>query len=384
MGALDGLKVLDLSRLLPGPFCTGVLADHGADVLVIEAPRFRNDSVLGRVPMVLRNKRHMSVDLKADKGAEIFFKLVSTADVVVEGFRPGAAERMGVGYDAVRHVNPRIVYCSLTGYGQYGPLTHKAAHDINLMAASGTLDLIRSRDGTPVVPNFPMAQIAGSLYAALGILLALSARERTGQGQYVDVSAADSLLSLLAMPLSFAFLGKAIPGKRDGDSRESFACYRVYKTRDGEHLSVGPLEPHLWSSLCDKLGCAQYTPFQHDRERQDEVVQHLEHLFASRDLKDWLEILAEPDDCVAPVIGLKDLAQEPQFLARGMIHESSIGVPEPGITPQLSETPGIFRRPAYAFGEHTREVLKDLRYKDEQIAAMEKEGAVWSREERWM
>lgn len=381
MGALDGLKVLDLSRLLPGPFCTAILADHGADVVVLEAPRFRNDPVLGQVPMVLRNKRHMGVDLKADKGTEVFFKLVSTADVVVEGFRPGVAERMGVGHEAVRRVNPRIVYCSLTGYGQYGPLTHKAAHDINLMAAAGGLDLIRGKDGTPIVPNFPMAQIAGSLYAALGILLALAARDRTGQGQYVDVAAADSLVSLLAMPLSFAFLGKAIPGKRNGDSQESLACYRVYKTRDGEHLSVGPLEPHLWASLCDKLGCPQYTPLQYDHERQDEVVNHLEQLFATRDLKDWLEVLAEPDDCVAPVTVLKDLAREPQFLARGMIHQSSVGVPEPGITPQLSQTPGTFRRPVYKFGEHTREVLEELGYTDEQIAGMEHDGAVWSREE---
>jgi crotonobetainyl-CoA:carnitine CoA-transferase CaiB-like acyl-CoA transferase len=381
MGALDGLKVVDLSRLLPGPFCTGLLADHGADVVVVEAPRFRNDAVVAHVPMVLRNKRHASVDLKTATGVEVFFKLAAAADVVVEGFRPGVAERMGVGYDAVRRVNPRIVYCSLTGYGQDGPLANKAAHDINLMAAAGILDLIRDRDGTPVVPNFPMAQIAGSLYAALGILLALASRERTGQGQHVDASAADSLLSSLAMPLSLAFLGKAAPGKRDVDARESFACYRVYKTRDGEYLSVGPLEPHLWASLCDKLGCPQYTPLQYDHERQKDVVKHLEQLFACRDLKDWLEILAAPDDCVAPVTRLRELTQEPQFLSRGMIHQSSVGVPEPGISPQLSETPGTFRRPVYAFGEHTREVLGELGYTDEQIACMEREEAVWSREE---
>ncbi len=378
MGALDGLKVVDLSRLLPGPFCTALLADHGADVVAVEAPRFRNDPVLGHVPMVMRNKRHMSVDLKTGKGKEVFFKLISTADVLVEGFRPGVAERLGVGQDAVRHANTRIIYCSLTGYGQDGPLAKKAGHDLNYMAAAGMLALNLDKDRTPITPNFQMADLSGSLYAALGILLAVVARERTGTGQYVDVSMTDGLLSLLAVPLSFTFAGKCFPGRPDNDSPEWFACYRVYKTRDGDYLSVGSLEPHLWESLCQKLGCPQFTAVQYERAKQGEIIAHLEHLFASRDLKDWLELLDDPDDCVAPVRRVRDLPDDPHLVARGMIRRSSLGIPEPGITPKLSDTPGQYRRPAYVFGEHTREVLAELGYAEDQILRMEEDIVVWS------
>lgn len=154
MPALDGLKVVDLSRLLPGPFCTALLADHGADVVVVEAPRFRNDPVLGHVPMVRRNKRHIALDLKQEAGKEIFFELIKNADVIVEGFRPGVADRLGAGYDAVSRINPAIVYCSLTGYGQTGPLAHQAGHDLNYMAAAGLLDLCR--DMTTAVPSCPI------------------------------------------------------------------------------------------------------------------------------------------------------------------------------------------------------------------------------------
>jgi len=378
MGALDGLKVVDLSRLLPGPFCTAVLADHGADVVIVEAPRFRNDPVLGHVPMVMRNKRHMSVDLKTDKGKEIFLQLISTADVLVEGFRPGVAERLGVGYDAVRQANARIIYCSLTGYGQDGPLSQKAGHDLNYMAAAGMLDLIRDNNRTPVMPNFQMADLSGSLYAALGIVLAVVARERTGKGQYVDVSMTDGLLSLLAVPLSFTFLGRRFPGRPDNDSPGWFACYRLYKTRDEEHLSVGPLEPHLWESLCRKLGCPQYATVQYEEDKQGEIIAHLEQLFASRDMKDWLELLSHPDDCVAPVTRMRDLPEDAQLVSRGMIRMSPLGIPEPGITPKLSDTPGQFRRSAYAFGEHTREVLRELGYTEEETLRMEQDSVVWS------
>ncbi len=378
MGALDGLKVVDLSRLLPGPFCTAVLADHGADVVVVEAPRFRNDPVLGHVPMVMRNKRHISVDLKTDLGKEVFFKLISTADVLVEGFRPGVAERLGVGQDEVRRANTRIIYCSLTGYGQDGPLSKKAGHDLNYMAAVGMLDLIRDKDRTPIMPNFQMADLSGSLYAALGILLAVTARERTGKGQYVDVSMTDGLLSLLAVPLSFTFADKCFPGRPHNDSAEWFACYRVYRTRDGEHLSIGPLEPHLWESLCRKLGCPQFTALQYEKKEQGKIIAHLEQLFGSRDLKDWLGLLGDPDDCVAPVTRVRDLPDDAHLLARGMIRQSSLGIPEPGITPKLSDTPGQLRRPAYAFGEHTREVLEALGYTEIQMRQMEESGVVWS------
>jgi crotonobetainyl-CoA:carnitine CoA-transferase CaiB-like acyl-CoA transferase len=377
MGALDGLKVVDLSRLLPGPFCTTILADHGADVVVVEAPRFRHDPVLGHVPMVMRNKRHISLDLKTDAGKEVFRKLVSTADVLVEGFRPGVTERLGVGYSAMRDVNSRLIYCSLTGYGQTGPLAEKAGHDLNYMAIAGMLDLLRDKDGTPVMPNFQMADLSGSLYAVVGILLALASREKTGKGQYIDVSMTDGLLSLLAVPLSFFTSGRKVPGRPENRSTEWFACYRVYRTRDGEYFSVGPLEPHLWKRLCDKLGCPRFAEAQYQEDRQTEIRTHLEQLFLSRDLKEWEEFLNDQDDCVSPVTRVDDLPQNTHFQTRGMIHCGEGGVPEPGITPKLSDTPGEYRRSAFKFGEHTDEVLKELGYSTDQMVQMEHNGSIW-------
>ncbi|MEW6140491.1 MAG: CaiB/BaiF CoA-transferase family protein [Thermodesulfobacteriota bacterium] len=377
MGALDGLNVIDLSRLLPGPFCTALLADHGANVLMVEAPWFRNDSVLGEVPMVRRNKRHIALDLRKDKGKEIFFQLAGRADVVVDGFRPGVVERLGVGYDAVRSINPRIIYCSLTGYGQTGPLANRAGHDLNYMAATGLLDLIRDRGGNPIKPFFQMADLAGSLYAALGILLAVVARERTGEGQYVDAAMTDGLLSLLAIPISFTASGFRFPGRVDNNSRESFPCYRIYETRDRRHLSVGPLEPHLWESLCRKLGCPEYGPLQFDETARDEISARLEELFRSQDLEYWTSLLSEADDCVAPVLKLEEVPHYEHFHAREMIHITEKGVPAPGIAPKLSGTPGSYRIPAYEFGEHTVEVLTEIGYSSDEIARLREEMTIW-------
>ncbi|MBI5571445.1 MAG: CoA transferase [Desulfomonile tiedjei] len=378
MGALDGLIVLDLSRLLPGRFCTTLLADHGADVIAVEAPRFREDSLLGEVPMVMRNKRHLSLDLKSAAGRAVFFKLAEDADVLVEGFRPGVAERLGVGYDSLRERNERVIYCSMTGYGQDGPLSTRAGHDLNYMAAAGMLDMVRDRDGVPIMPNFQMAGLSGSLYATIGILLALASREQTGLGQFIDVSLTDGLVSLLAMPLAFTFSQKRLPGKLGNGSRDSFACYRVYKTRDGEFLSVGPLEPHLWTGLCTRLGCPQYGGLQYHPDRQAEITEHLDRLFRTRDLQEWLGILNHPDDCVAPVTRVADLPRDPHLEARRMVRYSGNGIPEPGIAPKLSGTPGGFRRPAYRFGEHTNEILAQLGHGVDEIRRLEQEGVIWA------
>lgn len=378
MGALDGLSILDLSRLLPGPFCTALLADHGADVTVLEAPRFRDDPVLGDVPMTRRNKRHISVDLRSDEGREIFFKLAADVDVLLEGFRPGVTARLGVDYDSVRERNPLVIYCSLTGYGQTGPLASKAGHDLNYMSIAGMLDLTRDKDRFPIMPNFQMADLAGSLYAAFGILAALAARERTGNGQYIDVSMTDSLISLLPVPLSFSFLNTPLPGRPANDSPEWFPCYQVYRTSDGKHISVGPLEPHLWENLCNKLGCPEYGPTQYDISRREEMESYLEQLFATRTLADWLSQLDEPNDCVAPVNRVRDLPLEPHFKAREMIHQDGNTIPQPGVTPKLSETPGEIRRPPYQFGEHTREILQELGYSQGYISDLEERSVVWT------
>ncbi|MDQ7783065.1 MAG: CaiB/BaiF CoA-transferase family protein [Desulfomonilaceae bacterium] len=376
MGALDGLRIVELNRLLPGAFCTALLADHGADVIVVEAPRFRDDAVVGEVPMVRRNKRHMALDLKTETGRKVFLDLIEDADVMVEAFRPGAAERLGLGYEALSRLNPRLIYCSLTGYGQSGPLADRAGHDLNFMAVSGMLDLMRDGQGAPIVPKFQMSHLSGSLYAALGIMLALSAREKTGRGQYIDVSMTDALVSLLAMPLSFTFTGTPFAGRVANDLPESFPCYRVYKTGDGEHISVGPLEPHLWAGLCAKLGCPQYATLQYDAAARAEIEQHLEGLFLEKSLREWEELLNDRDDCTAAVTRVSDLPRDAHLSARHMIHTTPEGIPEPGIAPVLSDTPGSFRRPAYRFGEHTAEILCEMGYSPEEITVLTDKGVI--------
>jgi crotonobetainyl-CoA:carnitine CoA-transferase CaiB-like acyl-CoA transferase len=380
MGALDGLRIVELNRLLPGAFCTALLADHGADVVVVEAPRFRDANVIGEVPMARRNKRHIALDLKSSTGKKVFYALIENADVLIEAFRPGVADRLGIGYEGLREINPRLIYCSLTGYGQTGPLADRAGHDLNYMAASGMLDLMRDKDGSPIVPRFQMSSLSGSLYAALGIMLALSAREKSGRGQHIDVSMTDSLVSLLAMPLSFTFTGTPFAGRVDNDSPECFPCYRVYETGDAQHISVGPLEPHLWDNLCRKLGYPQYSSVQYDLAARGQIEQHFESLFQTKSLQEWQELLNDRDDCTAPVTTVRDLPEDPHVRARQMIHMTPDGIPEPGIAPMLSDTPGSFRRPAYRFGEHTGEVLGELGYSPEEVTTLLDEGVIWQQE----
>ena len=381
MSALEGLKVIDLSRLLPGPFCTSLLADHGADVTVVEAPRFKDSDVLGVVPMVRRNKRHMALDLSGEKGKEIFFELLRKSDVLIEGFRPGVVARLGVDYESVKKINDRIVYCSLTGYGQDGPFREKAGHDLNYMALAGMLDLMRDSKGELTQPNFQMADLSGSLYAALGVLLALQSRNSTGKGQYVDVSMTDGLISLLAVPLSFTFSGATFPGRPDNKKPESYPCYRAYKTRDNRHIFVGPLEEHLWQKLCERLGKPEYARKQYDKTAIREITSELEKVFSERDLSDWMQFLDGPDYCVSPVNHIEDLPQEPQLIHRQMIIRNSDNIPVPGVTPRLSETPGIIRRESYTFGGDTRKILVELGYSPEEIISLEKESVTWAPED---
>jgi crotonobetainyl-CoA:carnitine CoA-transferase CaiB-like acyl-CoA transferase len=378
VGALDGIKVIDLSRLLPGAFCSTMLADHGADVTVVEAPRFRENQVIGVVPMVRRNKRHIALDLSVEAGREVFYKLVAQADALIEGFRPGIAKKLGLDYETICKVNPRVVYCSITGYGQDGPLRQKAGHDMNYMALAGILDLLRDEHGEPTQPSFQMANLSGSLYAVVGILLALFSRTVTGKGQYIDVSITDGLISLLAIPLSFVFSGSLIPGRPDNKSQETYACYRLYRTKDNRHIFVGPLEAHLWKILCEKLGKPEYAEKQFDSSSIPEVSGGLQEIFFRRDLKDWIEFLSGPDYCVSPLNRIEDLPSEPQLIERQMIQRNDQGVPVPGVAPRLSETPGSIRKDSYTFGGETIKILTELGYSKDSILKLKKEGVIWA------
>jgi crotonobetainyl-CoA:carnitine CoA-transferase CaiB-like acyl-CoA transferase len=247
------------------------------------------------------------------------------------------------------------------------------------MATAGMFDLMRDLTGNPIVPNLQIADLTGSLYAALGILLALTSREKTGQGQHVDVAMTEGLVSLLALGLSFAYSGVTFPGRPDNNNPSQwFACYRLYETADGEYFSIGALEPHLWASVCRTLGCPEYAALQYDRSSQARIIAHLEKLFRSKTRAQWNEILSEPDNCVAPVMHVPELIDDPYLKFRKLIHQPQGGVPEPGIVPKLSLTPGDLRLPAYHFGQHTRQVLKELGYSGAEMEDLEDREVIWT------
>ena len=260
-GALAGIKVLDLSRLLPGPYCSMILADHGARVISVEGKRFMADGLF--LPEVNRNKEHMSLDLKAKEGKEIFFRLVKDVDVLLEGFRPGVVHRLGIDYDTVRKANSKIVYCSITGYGQTGPYHKRVGHDVNYLGYAGVLDLIGEADRPPSIPGIQIADIAGGgMSAATGILLALFTRERTGEGQYIDISMTDSMAGFLTIPLNIKNLKGQSPGRADSFLSHRYACYNTYETAHGKYISIGAVENRFCKRLCEHKNIPEYAPLQ--------------------------------------------------------------------------------------------------------------------------
>jgi crotonobetainyl-CoA:carnitine CoA-transferase CaiB-like acyl-CoA transferase len=378
-GALTGIKLLDLSRLLPGPFCSMILADHGAEVITIEDKRFQADGLF--LTPVNRNKRHMSLNFKTDEGKEIFFKLAKDADVILEGFRPGVVDRLGIGYEAVRQINERVIYCAVTGYGQTGPLRDRAGHDVNYLALAGVLDQIGEKGRPPVIPGVQLADIAGGgMYGAIGILLALLARERTGRGQYIDISMTDGMVSLLPVPLFFKQLMGQFPKRSDGMLSHRYACYNTYESADGRYISVGAVESRFWGRICNHFGVPEFIPLQYDDQRREEIIAFFRTIFRKKTLADWRPELAELDACCEPVLHPEEIMEADLLRERKMIIEtpqeegkstSTLGVPI-----KLSDTPGSVRTPPAGFGESTREIVKSIGYSDTQIDSLSKEGVI--------
>jgi crotonobetainyl-CoA:carnitine CoA-transferase CaiB-like acyl-CoA transferase len=388
-GALEGIKVLDLSRLAPGPFCTMILGDLGADVLKVEGPREgRLDAALTRdergnaFNALERNKRSIVLNLKTGEAREIFFQLAEGADVILEGFRPGVVNRLGVDYGTLKGINPRIVYCSLTGYGQDGPYARRVGHDINYLAIGGVLGLGGTPGGAPLLPGVPIGDFAaGGMNASLGILAALMARERTGRGQYVDIAMTDGAVSLLTFALAWYFENGRVPERGNDWMSGGAPFYNVYETKDGKYISIGSGEPWFYQELCKALGREDLIPFQYDEgEKRQEISRTFREIFRSRTLDEWLEYLGERDICVARVNEIDELAEDPQIRHRDMIleldHPEYGKVRHPGISIKLSETPGSVRRFGPLAGQHTDEVLLDLGYSKERIADLRKERVV--------
>jgi crotonobetainyl-CoA:carnitine CoA-transferase CaiB-like acyl-CoA transferase len=378
-GALCGLLVLDLSRLLPGPYCTMILADHGARVIAIEDRRFRDEDIFPAT--VNRNKEHMTLNLKSVEGRQIFYRLAAAADVVVEGFRPGVVQRLGVDYETIHKINPRIVYCAVTGYGQTGPLKDRAGHDVNYLAHAGVLDLIGEADRPPSIPGVQIADMAGGgLNAAIGILLALLARGKIGRGQYIDISMTDGAASLLSLQLHLQQIDGRSP--RRGDSRFShrYACYSTYETRDGRYIAIGAVENRFWQMLCDHFGVPEYAALQYDEERRNEILAFMRSAIRKKTLAQWEEELANIDACWAPVKSLDDVLHAPLFRERDMVvkieGEAGDTTPLLGTPIKLSDTPGGIRTAPPAFGGNTRAILSEFGYSSEEIKMLQEKGVV--------
>ncbi|MCM3478838.1 CaiB/BaiF CoA transferase family protein [Caldibacillus thermoamylovorans] len=371
MFPLQSIRVLDLSRLLPGPFCTMLLADFGAEVIKIEAPdlgdyarqyepKIDENSVMFH--SLNRNKKSVTLDLKTDEGKDQFFQMVGKADVVVESFRPGVMKRLGLDFPVLEKINPRLIYCAISGYGQTGPYAEMPGHDINYISYAGLLELMGEKDGKPIVPAVQVADLAGGAYPAVtGILLALLEREKSGKGQFIDISMMDGVISLLQSTLP-NYLMKNIPSKR-GEQMLSggLACYEVYQTKDGRWLAVGALEMKFWRVFCQKIGKPEWIALLNE---QDEVQYKLKHdiqnVIYTKTLEEWMDIFDDAEACVSPVLNFAELVNHPQVQARKMfeaIEQDGIPVKHIGIPIKLSRTPGKIRAAAPKLGEHTEYYL---------------------------
>jgi len=376
---LEGIKVLDLSMFLPGPHLTMMMADHGAEVIRIEPPSGEPAREIGKRQGGMtvwfhnthRNKKSVVLDLKQPAALRAFLRLASTADVVVESFRPGTADRLGIGYEAIRAVNPRIVYGSISAFGQRGPNATRVAHDLSIQAESGTVGLNRASDGRPALPSVPVADMAGSLMALSGILMALLRREKTGEGDYIDISMQDSLVAWTVNMVSPVF---AEHRELDPSSERSLggaAFYNLYRCADGRELSLGGSELKFAANLLTALGRPDLIELCRlpPGRGQDPVREFLRATFASQPLEHWVALLSKLDVCWAPVKGYRDALQAEHLAARDMVLEFPNGQTHLGMPIKFTREPGEVRPTAPQLGEHTASVLRAAGLSDSELEA---------------
>lgn len=380
---LRGVRVLDLTRLLPGPVCSLHLADLGADVIKIE------DTGAGDyVPPMLRaiinrNKRAIRIDLKQDAGREVFCRLARDADIVIEGFRPGVVERLGIGYEALSPLNPKLVYCSISGYGQTGPYRDAPGHDVNYGGFTGVADQIGYDATSPALSNVPLADLmGGSLTALMGIQAALFDAHRTGRGRYVDLSISDGMLAHAVIPLAtLGAHGHTYPAGKDTLSG-GLPCYGLYRTRDDRFMAVGALERKFWLRFCDLIMREDLKEKHRSPDASVNAAVHAEltALFSARDQSEWAEIFRDNDCCVTPVLKLEEALHHEQFRARGMVleteHPTYGPVTQAACPVRMSDFEFALRRHAPLQGENTDEVLREAGLGEGEIGALRESRAV--------
>lgn len=374
---LEGIRVLDLTRLLPGPYCSLLLADFGADVIKIEDPKFGDYSRWGEPKMgefsamfhsLNRNKRSMSLDLKQEESKKIFIDLVKTADVLIESFRPGVMDRLGLGYEELKKHNPKLIYCAITGYGQTGPYRDMPGHDINFLSYSGLLELQGTQNQKPVSSSVQIGDIGGgSLMAAIGILVAIIDAKKSGEGQFIDISMLDGAVSWMQTILPAYLTNGDLPRRGELVLNGGKACYEIYETKDHRYLSVGALEYKFWKNFCHVIGKDELTP-QLDAPGDQQLLlkQEIQAAIATKTLNEWVHLFDGVDACVSPVLTVEEMVQNPQIQQRRMIEE--VYDKEYGINRQvgnpikLSRTYAKTTRRAPGLGEHNEEILRELGY----------------------
>ena len=400
---LEGKIILDLTRMLPGPYCSMILSDLGAKVIKIEDPyypyghpppffqkgRYRESAFNS---ILNRNKKAITLNLKKEKAREIFYELVKKADVVLDTFRPKVTKKLKIDYDTLALINPSIICCSLTGYGQYGPYEQIAGHDLNYVGISGILDLNKERvpygngekKKIPIPLGVQVADIGGGLVSVIGILGAIMERDNTYEkkGQYIDISMTDCVFSFIPYLASFHFSKNLNDGTETHNPLQGdFPFYNVYKTKDNKFLSVGVVEVKFWRELCKGLGRDDLNLKQFAKgEEREEVFKVLQEEFLKKNQKDWMDIFKNFDACVMPVNSFAEACEDPQIKARNMIVEMNhpkFGVIQSIASPiKYSRTPLEIKNLAPKLGQHTIEILKDLDYTEEEIRVFRKKGII--------
>ena len=373
---LQGVRILDLTRLLPGPMCTLHLADLGADVIKIEDLGLGDYASPTVREMINRNKRGMRIDLKQAEGVQILLAMCAQADVLVEGFRPGVMQRLGLGYEVVQRLNPRLVYCSISGYGQTGPFSQKAGHDLNYCGFAGVAEQNGTPSGELALSNVPMGDLlGGTMPAVMGILAALFDAQRTGQGRHVDVAIADGVLAHAVIPQAGVHNHGHTPAPGGDKLTGALPCYGLYPTQDGRYLAVGAFEHKFWAQFCALLQRPDLAPHHIPAtpELNQWVRQEVAAQVASQPLAYWSNLLADSDCCVTPVLTVQEAQTLPHFVARGMWVQVQTAQGETmtqmAMPVQMTDYVFQVQRTAPQPGQHTEELLREAGWDASRIAA---------------
>jgi alpha-methylacyl-CoA racemase len=387
--ALDGIRIVDLTNVGPGAHCTRILADLGADVIrIVEARSVieKRGRRQWKAPIwaygMRRNTRPLGLDLKREEGLEVFFELLEKAEVVMVGLRPSAAERLGVHYDAVHEANPRLVYCSLTGFGADGPYRDVAGHDINYQSIGGIVGLTGLAGGPPMIPGATAADSAGGgMHAAIAILAAVISQRATGRGQFVDVAATDGIVNMVSLAIDEYLTTGEEPKRGEALLTGLHPWYNIYETADGKYVSVGAIESQFYANLCRLMGLEDLIPHQYaEGEKKDEIFRRFAEVFRTRTRDEWVSLLMEEDTCTAPVYAISEMVSDLNLLHRKMIvevdHPTEGKMKQAGVMVKLSGTPGEINRVDPQPADFTEEILAEAGLGQARIDALREAGVV--------